>query len=292
MLSYRSLVYQAWNTLFYSKKSLLSLVFISLLPTIVVLLFLWIIAGGAWWVRYFDLSIPAFSEISTSVLIIGSVLGIVLFITFLFFTLICSYLSMKILVNNFEKKHENWKKLLSHWKESINFFKLWLCLFFYTIGWIIVGCLGFLLLFFHELFIIPATLFLIGLIFYKVIPLTMTSGVFFFENISGFQAIKTSQKLILGRWWKTVGYMVIVVIISLAVVLFVGIIEFGWSFGLWYITENIPEPGMIVTALISLLGSVSIILQTLLQTLLKFFYSSYLFTLYKEYKNTSLSHIK
>ncbi len=290
MPSIYTLCQQSWNTLVYSRRSLLTMFLLSITPTVLMLLGIWIVTGGAWALAYFGIPIPVLWEVSIWIMIGLGIIGVAIFVGFLLLALVCSYLSMRILANNFRKKHESFKTLLSHWRESVNFFWLGLTLFIYTVGWILIGSLSLLLVFIHQVFLIPAALFVIGLSFYKTLPLVMASGIFFFEGVSGFQAIKQSQLLVRWRWWKTVWYIAVLILISLWVVLVLGLGEWGWTSLMEMITKNSPLAPLLFTSLVSILGIIGLLLQTLVQMLLKFYYSSYLFGLYKAYsKHHSLS---
>jgi hypothetical protein len=129
----------------------------------------------------------------------------------------------------------------------------------------------------------------VGLMIFIGVPLIMASGIFFFEDLSWFQAIRESRNLVRWRFWKTLWYLGILVGSTLIFVILLGIGEVGINFVWEQVMKHNPKSGPILVYMFSGLTAVWIFVQTVVQIFLKFYYSSYLFTLYKDYKKNPIS---
>ncbi len=289
MSSFITLLKRAWDALFYTRQSFWNMIFFSIAPAILASLWGWVVLGATFLGEYFGISM---SSIWIPLQVVLVVLWIIVLIWFIFLSLVCGYISMRILANNFQKKKESMRILISHWRETGDYFGTLLASIFYTLWWLLLGSTlislglltGLLNNILYNILLVPAGILFIVLIVFITLPLVMVNGVFFFEKTVWFKAIKESRMLVKWRWWRTLGLLLLLIITCLVVVLLVWIWEQWASF---LISAIVPQ-GMSQQGPVSyLFFGTSIVwgfLQIVLQTLLKFYSSSYIFALYEDYK--------
>lgn len=291
MISTTLLLQKAWDKLFCNKQSLLHMIWLSIIPGLIVLIFTWAADLNNVLLNWYNFQ-ALFKSFSLSTILLLGVLWIILFIWFMLLSLVCSYLSLRVLANNFKKKQESLPILLSHWKKSFDYLRLWVATSLYIIGWCLIGLLSFILMYFDATFAIPSLFIFAMVLVYAGVNLSLTSGIFFFEDITGFNAIKTSKQMIQGRWWTTLVYILVLVAATILIVLFLGLWEY---FAEPLIASLTSQPKCIDCQIPShryfLIGFMALggLLQFVIQLFLKFYYTSYIFTLYQEFKKTSVN---
>lgn len=274
-----SLLKRSFWVVFSDKRSFFQMVLIPIFPML--------LAVMLWGILYtlFRLSWINLLELNIALQIFWVICGLVLFIWFLYLSVVCSYLGSRAVYNSFIGTKESYVILFSHYKQSWKYLTTGISLALYVIWWVLLACLSFFFWFIHEYFFVVAAIFVFWVYVYAMISQNFTYAFFFFENKTDFSAVHNSASLVRKYWWKTFWLYALG---GLLIAIFIGIF-FGGIFlldmGLRYIDITLPVSSQYVDAVIQ-------VMQTLLQTVISIWGMAFTFSLFTDYqKHSSIKNI-
>ena len=284
------LLSQSWNMLFRDKRSFLVIFLFQFFPGFIILFTVFCFYTFAdLAVKFFWLQISHllnFFATTPSGIILFVIICIIVVIGFIMVQILCYYLSQKWLVHIFRKKKISVKLLLSESKGVWSWMGTGLSISLYFIGLFTVCLiLAILSTFVHDALVLSSVaLFVLGFIFLWV-STYLSIPSYFLDDVQYFKTVTQSFSLVRGRWWKTFGYIAVVLIIALLVSLFFVLSEKVAGYGLKHAPASLTEiPALNI--LMSLLYIAYAFVQLIANVFVQLFLSSYSYQLYTLYKKS------
>ncbi len=294
MNSIFTLFSQTWNVLARDKRSFLVIFLFQSIPGFLILtMVLGFFAFLQWGVPLLGemvYRLVGFFTTPTGIITLVVCLMLALLV-FVAFQTLCYYCAQKWLAQLFHKKKISVRSLLSEWRGVWSWMGTWLSIISYFVGFFVV-CL--VLLFFvsrvHDFLVVGSLIvWFLGFIFLWVSLYLAIPG-YFLDDKRYYLSAKNAFSLVRNRWWKTFGYVFVVLIFAAIVsFLFIFLEKIVW-FGLRHAPGDFTS-----SSVFALFASVVYVAYAFIQLginiLVQIFLSAYSFQLYSFYKkNTPNTH--
>lgn len=286
----------SWDRLFKNKKSFLIILFFQALPTVIFILgWICVIAFAKYGLPLFGVNVWDLSWLArfTTPLWLSSIaiVWLLLLLVWLTFQLICSYLSALALSWNYQNKKYTLNTLLRSWNGMWSWAGTGLAVAVQFLSIFILGAL--LILWFayiqDYLALIPAIWVVVIFVFFAI-SLCFSFPVYFFEWKKYFQATKASWQLVRGRWWKTFGYAIVIMVFAIFISVVFAFIEMSGTWGVQFLPSSLADSrifGVVLWAAIFLYYIVQMFVNIVVQV----FIQSVTFSLYHDYQSITNTRI-
>lgn len=293
MKTLSTLLRQSWQTLFRDRHSFLIIFLLQAFPGVLILVIIFSLFAAMKWI------FPLFSnQIYGLIQSVATPFGIISLIIFLWLVLlvfialqiVCYYLAQKWLTQLFLKKKITFRWIIAQWRGVWSWVGTWLSilscfLIFFIFFWILALTAWGVLDMNNVLFLIIFAMLILWWLFLWV-SLYFAIPAYFIDNSRYFQAIKNAFSLVRNRWWKTFGYVFVVLILAAIVSFLMILLENIVGYGFRYLPTSLIEmPSFGIVA--SIFYSLYAFAQLGINVVVQLFLSSYSFQLYSLYKKNS-----
>ncbi len=295
MNSILTLFSQTWNILARDKRSFLVIFLFQSIPGFLILtVVLGFFAFLQWGVPLLGervYSLVGFFTTPTGIIILVICLLLALLV-FVAFQTLCYYCAQKWLAQLFHKKKISVRLLLCEWRGVWSWMGTWLSIISYFIGFVLMCfILAMLASYVHDFLVIGVfILSFFGFIFLWVSLYLAIPG-YFLDGKRYYLSAKNAFSLMRNRWWKTFGYIFVVLIFAAIVSLLFIVVEKIVGTGLYYIPESFtssPAFAFVATTLYVFYAFVQLGINIWVQI----FLSAYSFQLYSLYKKNTPNTLK